>query len=379
MESTDETFMREAIALGEHGRILAPPNPWVASLVVSNGRITGRGFHKKAGTPHAERLALADAGESARGSTVYATLEPCCHHGKTPPCADELIRAGVSRVVVAVVDPDVRVSGKGIERLRQAGIEVTVGVCEREARLSLLPYLHQRETNLPFVLLKSAISMDGRIAAKDGSSQWITGDKARADVHQLRAESQAVIIGSGTALADNPTLTVRHTPTPLPTPQQPLRVLLDSRGRVGASGPLFDLTLAPTLVITTAQAPKSSVNAWRASGAEIEIVSATADGVSLQETLKLLAKRGILQVLVEGGALLQSSFLKQGLVNQLSLYMGPHLLGKHGTPFFQGDGPENIKQSIAWHLSKHHRIDDTVRLDYHFTDYHHKSTLQGKS
>src|SRR5688572_586191 len=245
--------MAQAVALGERGRLTAAPNPWVGCVVVAaDGQVVGRGFHRRAGEPHAEVHALRQAGDRARGATAYVTLEPCAHQGRTPPCAPALVEAGVSRVVVAVLDPDEKVAGRGIEILRAAGIAVDIGVAAEDAARSLAPYLHHRRTGRPQCLLKTATSTDGRTAAADGTSQWITGPEARADAHRLRAESGAVVVGAGTALADRPMLTFRSLDFEEGlTPPQPLRVLIDAAGRVPADGPLFDPTLAPTLVITT--------------------------------------------------------------------------------------------------------------------------------
>jgi diaminohydroxyphosphoribosylaminopyrimidine deaminase/5-amino-6-(5-phosphoribosylamino)uracil reductase len=207
---SDDEAMAAAVAEGERGRLTAAPNPWVGCVVVeAGGEIAGRGFHRRAGEPHAEIHALGQAGDRARGGTAYVTLEPCAHHGRTPPCAPALIEAGVSRVVIAVVDPDERVAGRGVDILRSAGVAVDVGVGTDAAACSLAPYLHHHHTGRSLCLVKTAASLDGRTAAADGTSQWITGAEARADAHRLRAESGAVVVGAGTALADRPTRTYR--------------------------------------------------------------------------------------------------------------------------------------------------------------------------
>src|SRR5690242_13153488 len=206
---SDEAAMAEAVALGERGRLTAAPNPWVGCVVVADGEIVGRGFHRRAGEPHAEVHALREAGDRARGATAFVTLEPCAHQGRTPPCAPAMVEAGVRRVVVAVFDPDERVAGRGVEILRAAGVTVDVGAGAEAAAHSLAPYLHHRRTGRPLCLLKTAASIDGRTAAADGTSQWITGPEARADAHRLRAQSGAVVVGAGTAVADRPTLTWR--------------------------------------------------------------------------------------------------------------------------------------------------------------------------
>src|SRR4051794_35853104 len=244
----DEQLMAQAAQLAERVRRRTPPNPWVGAVVVADGTIVGRGATEPPGQRHAEIVALDEAAGAARGAILYTTLEPCSHHGRTGPCVDAILAAGVARVVVAVEDPDLEVAGQGIARLRAGGVPVDVGVGSARVLDHLAPYLHHRRTGRAFCLVKTALTVDGRTAAADGSSQWITGPAARADAHALRADSQAVVVGAGTARADRPSLTVRDVNPPVQ--DAPLRVVLDARGRVPATGPLFDADLAPTLVIT---------------------------------------------------------------------------------------------------------------------------------
>jgi diaminohydroxyphosphoribosylaminopyrimidine deaminase/5-amino-6-(5-phosphoribosylamino)uracil reductase len=354
-------LMSAAVALGEQGRITAPPNPWVGCLIVSpDGEVVGRGFHRAPGEPHAEAHALAEAGPRAAGATAVVTLEPCAHQGRTPPCAPALVEAGVSRVVVALLDPDPQVSGRGVEHLRQAGLDVEVGVGADAAAAALAPYLHHRRTGRPYCLLKSAMSLDGRTAAADGTSRWITGPEARADAHRLRAESQAVVIGAVTALADRPTLTARLDP---PTPRQPLRVLLDAAGRVPAEGPLFDPTLAATLVITTPAADREAVKAWLAAGADVEEVPSGETGVDLPAALGVLGGRGVLQAMVEGGATLHGALVRADLVDKMVLYVGGRLLGEAGQGLLAGPGPVTLEESPQWRILAARSIGPDVRLD----------------
>ncbi len=360
----DTTAMARAVALGERGRATSAPNPWVGCVLVHDGAVVGEGYHARAGGPHAEALALRAAGTRARGATAYVTLEPCAHHGRTPPCAETLVEAGVRRVVVALLDPDRRVDGAGLARLRQAGVEVQVGVGEADAGRSLAAYLHHRRTGRAYCVLKAAMSLDGRTAAQDGSSRWITGSAARADVHALRARSQAVLVGAGTALADAPRLTVRDV-DPLPE-RQPLRVVLDSAGRVPAEGPLFDTRLAPTLVLTTETAELDAVDAWRAAGAEVAEVPCAADGggVDLGAVLRTLGERGVLQVLVEAGPTLHGALIRAGLVDRLVLYVGARTLGERGRPLFAGPGPCSIDEADRWRLLDVRAVEGDVRLEY---------------
>lgn len=362
---SDSEAMRQAIAEGERGRLTAPPNPWVGCVITSGGDVVGRGFHLRPGEPHAEAAALADAGDTSRGATVYSTLEPCVHEGRTPPCVEALIAAGVGRVVIGVEDPDARVRGAGVDVLRRAGINVEIGVETDAARHSLRAYLHQRTHGIPWLVLKAAMSVDGRIAAVDGSSQWITGDDARADAHRLRAESQAIVVGSGTASNDTPALTVRSLSAgAIPEPaDQPLRVVLDSTGGVPPEGPLFDPTLAPTLVITTSQADDRAVRAWKEAGAEVAEVAAAPDGgVDLPATLDLLGRRGVLQVLVEGGATLHGALLSEGMGDEMVVYVGGLLLGDDAVPLARGLQVASIADAPRWVLGDVAWVGDDARL-----------------
>jgi diaminohydroxyphosphoribosylaminopyrimidine deaminase/5-amino-6-(5-phosphoribosylamino)uracil reductase len=240
---------------------------------------------------------------------------------------------------------------------------VDVGVCGALVAASLAPYLHQRRTGRAFCLLKAAVTMDGRTAAADGSARWITGPLARADSHLLRSQSQAVVVGAGTALIDQPSLTVRD--VEVPPDQQPLRVVLDARGRVPACGPLFDPSLGPTLVITTPAAPSAAQMAWLAAGAEVEPIAPSDDGgVDLDSALALLAKRGVLQALVEGGATTAGALLRAGLVDRLVLYVGSRTLGEAGRPLFAGQGPTTIAQAGRWRLLGARQLGDDIRLEY---------------
>lgn len=351
-----------ALRLGEQGRNGAPPNPWVGCVLERDGDVVGFGFHRAPGQPHAEPVALAEAGDRARGATAWVTLEPCNHHGRTPPCTEALIAAGVSRVVVALTDPDPKVAGGGLERLRAAGVAVEVGPGAEAARRSLRPYLHHRTTGRPLCVLKAAVSLDGRTAAADGSSQWITGPEARTDTHRLRAASQAVVIGAGTALADRPRLDVRLDGEVV---RQPTRVLLDATGRVPAAGPLFDPALAPTLVVTTPSAAPEAVKAWLEAGAEVAEVPSAAGGtgVDLSATLDLLGERGVLQAMVEGGPTLHGALVRAGLADQLVLYIGGRLLGAGALPLLAGPGPATLAEARQWRIVEARLVGSDVRLD----------------
>lgn len=357
MES-DAEAMHMAVLEGEKGRLTAPPNPWVGCVISKNGSIIGRGFHHTPGTPHAEILALKEAGEKATGATVYVTLEPCSHQGRTGPCAKALIEAKVARVVIGVQDPDLQVSGEGIALLRRAGIDVTVGVATDTVERSLRAYLHHRKAKRPFFLAKSAPSIDGKIAAPDGSSQWITTEEARADAHHLRASSQAILIGSGTAVADAPRLTVREQGEKPPHP--PLRVVLDSSGRIPLDSPLLKTEEAPTLIVTTPAASSERLAGWREAGAEVEVLPA----IDLYAVTELLYAKEVLQILVEGGGLLMGSLLKANLIDQLTVYRGPRIIGEGGVPMFGEFSVDTLEQAPTLRIDAVKQIGDVVRIDY---------------
>lgn len=306
----DAAFMRRALALAEQGRGRVSPNPLVGAVIVADGEVVGEGFHAAAGEPHAEAVALAAAGERARGATLYVTLEPCTHTGRTPPCSDALIAAGIGRVVVAVRDPNPEAAG-GAERLEAAGVAVAAGVLEDVARRQNEIFLHTVATGRPFVIGKAATSLDGRIAAADGSSQWLTGAVARERAHRLRAEVDAVVVGSGTVLADDPALTCRLSGWDGP---QPLRVVLDRRGRVRPPRRVLD-DAAETVVLAEAD-PKA--------------------------VLATLWDRGVRSALVEGGAAVLGSFLGAGLVDRLEVHVAPLLLGSAGRPLLDGPWPSAL-------------------------------------
>jgi diaminohydroxyphosphoribosylaminopyrimidine deaminase/5-amino-6-(5-phosphoribosylamino)uracil reductase len=359
----DAEFMARAIEVGERGRRTAPPNPWVGCVIVDPaGAVVGEGFHARRGAPHAETIALDEAGARARGATAYVTLEPCAHHGQTPPCADTLVAAGVGRVVVAIEDPDERVRGRGIARLRDAGLTVDVGLAREPAVSSLAPYLHQRRLGRAYCVVKTAASLDGRVTAADGSSRWITGAAARRDAHELRADSQAVVIGSGTALTDRPSLTARLGSSAVT--RQPARVLLDARGRVPASGPLFEPDLAPTIVLTTDAAPAAAVDAWRAAGAKVEVLPAGRPGVDLEAVLSWLGAEGVLQAMVEGGPTLHGSLVSAGLADRIVSYVAGVVLGPGGRPAFDATLPTVLDDAPRYRLLGARSLGDDVRLDY---------------
>lgn len=321
---TDISMMQNALKLAALGRFSTSPNPRVGCVIAQGGQVVGQGFHVKAGEPHAEVHALRQAGEMAKGATAFVTLEPCSHYGRTPPCAEALVRAGVSRVVAAMRDPNPLVAGKGLALLEAAGIKTECGLLESEARELNRGFLSRIERRRPFVRLKCAVSLDGKTALSDGSSFWITGEDARADVQVLRAESCAVLTGIGTVLADNPRLNVRA----FPTLRQPARIVLDSRLRLPSDSRLLTGGQSPTF-IATLERNEDRLRPYR-KHAHVRILmpSETAGGkIDLNHLMRLLADEGYGEVMVEAGAKLTSAFLAEDLADEIVLYRSPKILG----------------------------------------------------
>lgn len=322
--STDFSMMQKALNLAALGRFSTSPNPRVGCVIAHGSQIVGQGFHVKAGEPHAEVHALRQAGEMAQGATAFVTLEPCSHYGRTPPCAEALIQAGVSRVVAAMRDPNPLVAGKGLALLEAAGIKTECGLLESEARELNRGFLSRIERRRPFVRLKCAVSLDGKTALSDGNSFWITGEEARADVQVLRAESCAVLTGIGTVLADNPQLNVRD----FPTLRQPARIVLDSRLRLPPYSHLVTDGQSLTY-IATLERDEDKLRPYR-EHAHIRILmpSETADGkIDLHHLMRLLADEGFGEIMVEAGSELTSAFLAEDLADEIVLYRSPKILG----------------------------------------------------
>ena len=308
---TDEDYMREALRIARYAEGRTSPNPLVGAVIVRDGRIIAEGWHRKAGTPHAEIHALRMAGDLARGATLYVTLEPCSHYGRTGPCAKAVAEAGIARVVVAMQDPNPKVAGRGMEMLRAAGVEVCCGVLAAEAARLNEVFLHWITTGLPFVALKTAMTLDGKIATHTGDSQWITGEASRLRVHELRDRYDAILVGIGTVLHDDPSLTTR-----LPDRQgkHPLRIVLDSMARTPRTAKLLTDGAAPTLIAVTARAPQERVAALRQAGAEV-LVCGEGPRVDARALLKARGEREMSSVFVEGGGRVNASLLAAGVVD----------------------------------------------------------------
>ncbi|MFN9090854.1 MAG: bifunctional diaminohydroxyphosphoribosylaminopyrimidine deaminase/5-amino-6-(5-phosphoribosylamino)uracil reductase RibD [Alphaproteobacteria bacterium] len=331
----DLLLMRAALALARRGLGNAWPNPAVGCVLVKEGRVIGRGWTQPGGRPHAETEALRRAGDSARGATAYVTLEPCSHHGRTPPCCEALAEAGIARVVMAMRDPDPRVNGRGLAMLRSAGIAVEEGLLEAEARALNAGFFRRIQAGMPMVTLKLASTLDGRIATASGESRWITGEAARREVHALRARHDAILVGSGTVLADDPDLTCRI-PGMERVPM--LRVVADARLRtLPATRLVQGARVAPVLIITAPGHPPAAQAPFIAAGADIVTVPAhAAGGLDLPSLLRALGRRGVTRVLAEGGAGLAAALLRQGFVDRLIWFHAPAVMGGDGHPALRG-------------------------------------------
>lgn len=341
----DEYYMRLALHMAEAATGQTGVNPVVGCVLVRDGRIVGMGAHLKRGEGHAEVLALDMAGERARGATAYVTLEPCSHHGRTPPCCDRLIREGISRVVVATTDPNPLVAGRGMARLREAGIEVRLGVLEEESVRLNEAFNRFIATGKPFVTLKTAVTLDGRIATRAGHSRWITGAEAREAVHTLRHRHAGIMVGSGTAIADDPELTTRLGVPGL----HPARIVVDSRLRTPEKARALNDT-APAIVLTTERADEAKAERLRALGVEV-LRCGSGDRVDLEQGLRALGERGIGSILLEGGGKLNGAMLQAGLVDKIMLFYAPLVVGGSGAPSaFEFEGP--VAMSSALRLNR---------------------------
>jgi len=355
--AVERDWMKVALRLASQGRGSTSPNPMVGAVVVKNGAVVGTGWHRRAGAPHAEALALQRAGALAEGATVFVTLEPCAHDGRTPPCTESLIRAKVARVVAAVEDPDPRTAGRGFTALRAAGIEVGEGLLEERARKLNEAYFHHRLTGKPFVTYKVAASLDGRTAAQDGSSRWITGEKARLDAHRLRGDSDAICAGIGTILADDPFLTVRG----VGTGKAPLRVVVDSKGRTPAVAHVLSAD-APTAIVTSLEEADGTLAPLKQAGATVISAPGQDGKVSLPAMLSMLGELGIVSMLLEGGAGLAGAFLSEGLIDKFVFYLAPKLIGGPGHGCFEGWGAPSIDKAVPLRDSTMRRLGGDLRI-----------------
>lgn len=351
----DACAMQRAVELAERGRFTVSPNPMVGCVIVAGDEVVGEGWHQAAGGPHAEIAALEAAGPAARGATVYVTLEPCAHTGRTPPCVTALLRAGVARVVVACEDPNPVATG-GSAALLRAGVAVHSGLLRDRALRQNEVFFHGLRAQRPFVWLKSAVSLDGRVAAADGSSQWLTGVDARRRAHELRAQADAVLAGSGTVLADDPQLTVRLDGWGAP---QPLRVVLDGRARTTAAARVYDGS-APTVVYV---APGAPADRLRTAGVEVAEVATGPDGhLDVEAVLAALWATGVRSVLVEGGPTVTTAFVERGCYERLMVHVAPLLLGSRGRPAVFA-GPDTLTDAPRFALDRVEQVGADALLE----------------
>jgi len=355
--------MAQAICLARQGIYSTHPNPNVGCVIVAQGAVVGSGWHQRAGEPHAEIHALGEAGGKARDADVYLTLEPCSHHGRTPPCADALVDAGVRRVVVAMQDPNPRVAGQGLERLRAAGIQVETGLLEDQARAMNPGFVSRMQRGRPWVRVKLASSLDARTAMASGESKWITGDAARRDVQRLRARSSVIMTGIGTVLADDPSMNVRLEAQQLKGVEpvrQPLRVVMDTQLAMPVQAKMLSLP-GDTLLVTGVQ-DNDHWQALQQAGAEVVAIDVGRGQLDPEAVLKLLAEREINEVLLECGPTLAGSFLAAELVDELVLYIAPHLMGDSARGLFHLPGLQRMRDRIALEWLDVRQVGDALRV-----------------
>ncbi|VAW44372.1 Diaminohydroxyphosphoribosylaminopyrimidine deaminase / 5-amino-6-(5-phosphoribosylamino)uracil reductase [hydrothermal vent metagenome] len=370
----DQAYMQQALVLAKKGRYSVPPNPAVGCVLVKNDHVVGAGWHQRAGEPHAEQHALTQAQQQALGATAYVTLEPCSHFGRTAPCADALIEGGVKKVCIAMLDPNPLVSGQGVQRLEQAGIEVVVGMLEAEAQALNVGFVRRMEQGLPYVILKIASSLDGRTAMANGESQWITGKESRIEVHKLRAQCGAIVTGIGTVLADDPSLTVRlpekirlemNLDGSSSSENQPLRVVLDPMLQMPSTAKMLRLE-GNTLLVTssiTLKHQRERVAKFRELNCDVIGVSCQANRLDLPSVLQYLAKEAhINTVMVESGAMVAGAFLEEGLVDELHTFIAPCLLGDKAKPMFHLPNIHSMANKCQLTMDSMEILGDDIRL-----------------
>lgn len=352
--------MRRALELGAQAEGRTRPNPAVGAVVVRDDTIVGEGYHPAAGQPHAEIFALRDAAGLALGADLYVTLEPCSHQGRTGPCTEAIIAAGIARVFVGTQDPNPQVAGSGIRRLQEAGIQVEVGLCQSDCRRLIAPFAKHVTTGLPYVILKSAVTLDGQTATSTGDSQWISNTVSREEVHRLRDRVDAIMVGIGTVLSDDPRLTTR-----LPGGRDPQRIVVDSHLRTPPEAALLHLdSTASTLIAHLAVAPQENRQHLVENGAEL-LEAAACDGhVDLHDLLEQLGRRGVQSILLEGGAQLNAAFLKAGLVDRMMVFVAPKVIGGSGGPgIFAGAGVACLADAVGLEEIRVSRFGDDVLIE----------------
>ncbi len=350
-------YMNLAIEMAKQTTGQTAPNPKVGAVVVKNGEIVGLGAHLKAGEGHAEVHALQMAGDKAKGATMYVTLEPCSHHGKTPPCADLVIEQGIQTIYIATTDPNPLVAGRGIERLKEAGLDVHVGLNEQSAVALNTIFNHFMRTNLPFVTLKSASSMDGKIATKTGHSKWITGPEARLDVHRYRHEHDAILVGIDTIIKDDPSLTTR-----LPSGgKNPIRLVMDTHLRIPKQSKVLNDREAPTWIITGSQVSGTGIQALQ--NDHVRILKMPEEKINIHALLERLVQERITSILVEGGGTVHASFIKEKAFQQIVTYLAPILIGGHSSPsIIGGEGIERVSDAMELEMVSYEKIGKDLKI-----------------
>ena len=362
-----EKMMQKAIELAQQGLGRTAPNPPVGAVLVRDGNIVGEGFHPAAGQPHAEIFALRAAGDLAQGADLYVTLEPCCHQGRTGPCTEAIVEAGVSRVFVGAQDPNPMVAGKGIERLRGAAIEVVTDILNNECLRLIAPFAKHVTSGLPYVVLKSAMTLDGQTATLSGDSKWISCEASRNLVHQLRNQVDAIMVGSGTVVADNPKLTTRLAEGG----RDPVRIVMDGSLRTSPDALVYtQSSKAQTLLVTSETHTEADLRPYRDAGIDIMLVGRTAGTLDLLATLKELASRNLHYVLLEGGSLLGGAMLRAGLIDRLMLFVAPKLLGGQGRGLLAGAGVDAMADAYALKHLNSRKVDTDILLEGEVLNVH---------
>lgn len=355
----DEKWMKRALRLAEKGRGRTSPNPMVGAVLVKNGQVVGEGYHARAGEAHAEILALRQAGEEARGSTLYINLEPCIHYGKTPPCAPAVIEAKVRRVVIGMEDPNPLVTGRGLKSLKKAGLDVEVGVLEKECRRlneAFCKYILKKE---PFVILKVAATLDGKIATREGDSKWISGETSRHFVHRMRDQVDGVVVGIGTVLKDDPQLTAR-----IKKGRDPYRIILDSRLRIPEDAKVIGNSPSKTIIATTELAARDKIERLEKKGVRILTLDSKQGRVDLKNCLSKLGEMGMMSLLVEGGSQVNGSFLGEGLIDKILFFLSPKLIGdREALGIFGGSGKANLKETIPLNELRVRRMGEDILIE----------------
>jgi diaminohydroxyphosphoribosylaminopyrimidine deaminase/5-amino-6-(5-phosphoribosylamino)uracil reductase len=355
----DEQWMKRALRLAEKGRGRTSPNPVVGAVLVKRGKAVGEGYHAKLGDAHAEIVALRQAREKARGAVLYLNLEPCTHYGRTPPCVPQVIKAGVKRVVIGVEDPNPLVNGRGINALREAGLSVNVGVLEKECKRineAFCKYILRKE---PFVVLKVAATLDGKIATRNGDSRWISGEASRSFVHKLRDQADGVLVGIETVLSDDPRLTARTKGG-----RDPYRIVLDSRLRIPEGAKVFESFPSKVILVTTGSAPRDKIERLEKRGVRVLIVDSREGRVDLRSCLCNLGKMGVMSLLVEGGSQINGSFLDEGLIDKFFLFLSPRWMGDpQALGIFGGRGVSSLEEAVLLKEIKTKRIGEDIIVE----------------